>query len=52
MLMDCILANRTESDNMTFENTLAIAKITDECRKKRIGKVHDKIKTCALSIVE
>jgi len=32
--MDCILAGKTESDNMTFENTLAIAKITDECRKQ------------------
>ncbi|MDF2614033.1 MAG: oxidoreductase domain protein [Clostridia bacterium] len=31
---ECVLSGKAESDNMTFENTLAIAKITDECRKQ------------------
>ncbi|WP_069997218.1 Gfo/Idh/MocA family protein [Cellulosilyticum sp. I15G10I2] len=32
--MDCLFEGKTESDIMTFENTLAIAKITDACRKQ------------------
>jgi predicted dehydrogenase len=30
----CVAAGKTESDNMTFENTLGIVRITDECRKQ------------------
>ena len=32
--MDCIFLGKTESDTMQFEDTLAIARITDECRKQ------------------